>query len=284
MKISTKSILVLLLVCAGYGLQAQRLIDTELFKNKKELKVEVPEYYDLLKSEKQSSFGEYEFEHAPEVNAWEEAPIDKYYPRRGTRSFANIYLGFVNYLENGEQLPSSSELYNLNPLQSWYGGLSFDNITRMFGSVYLDWGIGGSVQEFSFENTRTRLDISEDAVIFFEDTDVRGKKSKIKMWHLNGHIVPTVSIGRYDSFRIGFGVYGGYRISSALIYKYNDANGAKRKDKNRGQNNLNQIRYGFRTTIGWNWFDLFVNYEMTDLFQESVEAPRLTPITFGFIF
>jgi len=284
MKISTKSILVLLLVCAGYSLQAQRLIDTELFQNKKELKVQVPEYYELLKTEKQSSFGDKAFEDAPEVSAWEEAPIDKYYPRRGTRSFVNIYLGLVNYLEGGEKLPSSSELYSLNPIQSWYGGLSFDNITRMFGGVYLDWGIGGSVQEFSFENTRTRLDVTADEVTFFERTDVKGRKSKIKMWHLNAHLVPTISLGRYDSFRIGFGVYGGYRLSSSVIYKFDDAQGNKRKEKNRGQNNLNQIRYGFRTTIGWNWFDIFVNYEMTDLFQDTVDAPRLTPVTFGFIF
>ena len=159
-----------------------------------------------------------------------ETPIDKYYPRRGTRNFVNVYVGLNNYLED-DKLPPSSELYSLNPINSWYGGVNFDNITHLFSVLYLDWGIGASVQEFAFENTRTRLDITDDAVLFYEEPDIKGRKSKIKMWHMNVHMVPTLAFGRYDSFRVGFGMYGGYRLDSSIIYKYDDAEGNKQKKR-----------------------------------------------------
>lgn len=281
MKIYTKLPLVLIMICIGTGLNAQGLFDIELNKkNKKE--IYTPDYHNLLKVENQPNYRSFEKINTNRRN-WDKSPIDKYYPRRGTRKFVNIYVGLNNYIEN-DKLPSSSELYSLNPINSWYGGLNFDNITRVFSVLYLDWGIGGSIQEFAFENTRTRVEITDDAVNFSEAPDIRGRKSKIKMWHLNAHMVPTFAFGNYDAFRVGFGVYGGYRLDSSIIYKYDDINGSKEKDKFRGQANLNQFRYGFRATLGWNFFDLFFNYELTDLFEEDVNAPRLTPVTFGFIF
>lgn len=286
MKNYTKLPLVLLLLLTYSAVSAQGISNIELFKSNKETTVYAPDFNNLLKIENQHDFRSFENKEAFDMSnsSYEDMPrIDKYYPRRGTRNFVNLYLGLNNYLED-DKLPSSSELYSLNPINSWYGGINFDNITHVVSVLYLDWGIGASVQEFAFENTRTRLNITDDSVTFFEQADVKGRKSKIKMWHLNVHMVPTLAFGRYDAFRVGFGMYGGYRLDSSVIYKYDDANGNKQKEKNRGQSNLNQFRYGMRATLGWNFFDVFFNYEMTDLFEDSVSAPRLTPVTFGFIF
>lgn len=279
---NTKLPLVLLLICLGANLNAQNFFDIELNKNNNKA-IYTPDYNNLLKVEHQLYYRSFEENPVAVSTAFEDIPIDKYYPKRGTRNFVNFYLGLNNYLEN-DKLPSSNELYSLNPINSWYGGLNFDNITHVFSVLYLDWGIGASVQEFAFENTRTRLDITDTGVNFFEQPDIKGRKSKIKMWHLNVHMVPTLAFGRYDAFRVGFGMYGGYRLDSSVIYKYDDANGNKQKEKNRGRANLNQFRYGFRATMGWNFFDIFFNYELTELFEEDLNAPRLSPVTFGFIF
>lgn len=211
--------------------------------------------------------------------------IDRYYPRRGTDSFVNIYVGLNNYLEDGE-LPSSSSIYSLNPLTSWYAALNFDNVTHVFGPLYLDWGVGASLQDFSFENTRVELDVDRDnkTVDFVERVDRTGIKSKINAAYLNVHFVPSFSFGRYNSFRVGAGVYGGYRISSHAKYKYNDVNGDKQKDKYKESLFLNPFKYGIRAQIGWDFFDLFFNYDLTELFEEDATAPRLTPVTFGVIF
>ena len=215
---------------------------------------------------------------------WEE-DIDRYYPRRGTQSFVNIYLGLNNYLQDGD-LPSSNELITLNPLSSWYGALNFDHVSHIVGPVYLDWGIGASIQDFSFENTRVEVLIDKDAqtVDFVERIDRVGKKSKISMMHLNVHFVPTFSFGRNNSFRMGAGVYGGYRISSHAKYKYDDLSGDSQKDKFKDSLFLNPFKYGLRAQLGWNSFDIFFNYDLSELFEEDASAPRLNPVTFGVIF
>ncbi len=209
--------------------------------------------------------------------------IDKYYPRRGTQNFVNVYLGLNNYLQDGE-LPNSNSLISLQPLTSWYIGLNFDNVTHIFGPLYLDWGAGVSMQDFSFENTRVRLEKGDNSITFSEDVTVTGRKSKLSMSHINLHFVPTISFGRYRAFRIGFGGYAGYRIGAHAKYKYDDAEGDKKKDKIKDNWFINPFRYGARATIGWDFFDLFFNYDLTELFEDDITAPKLNPVTFGVIF
>jgi len=209
--------------------------------------------------------------------------IDKYYPRRGTENFVNVYIGLNNYLQDDE-LPNSNSLLSLQPLTSWYAGLNFDNVTHVFGPLYLDWGAGVSIQDFSFENTRVRVLKGANDITFTEDTNVSGRKSKLSMSHINLHFVPTISFGRYRAFRIGLGGYAGYRIGAHAKYKYDDAEGDKQKEKIKDNWFINPFRYGVRATVGWDFFDLFFNYDLTELFEDDVNAPRLNPVTFGVIF
>lgn len=209
--------------------------------------------------------------------------IDKYYPRRGTENFVNVYIGLNNYLENDE-LPNSNSLISLRPLDSWYAGLNFDNVTHVFGPLYLDWGAGVSIQNFSFENTRVRVLKGVDNITFTEENNIIGDKSKLSMSHINLHFVPTISFGRYRAFRVGFGGYAGYRIGSHAKYKFDDADGNRQKDKIKDNWFINPFRYGMRATVGWDFFDLFLNYDLTELFEDDINAPRLNPVTFGVIF
>ena len=209
--------------------------------------------------------------------------IDKYYPRRGTDNFVNVYVGLNNWLEDGD-LPSSDKLYSLIPLNSWYLGVNFDNVTHILGPMYLDWGIGGSWMDYAFENTRVEVIKEDDGILFNEVADITGRKSKISVGYLNVHFVPTLSFGRYRDFRVGFGVYGGYRIASSTKMKYDDANGDKQKDKVNDSLHINSFKYGFRAQVGWDFFDMFFNYDLTEFFDENVNAPRLTPVTFGIVF
>jgi hypothetical protein len=221
-------------------------------------------------------------------NVWNRSwALDRYYPRRGTDNFVNVYLGLNNWLEDGD-LPKSDQLYSLSPINSWYAGLNFDNISRLIGPIYMDWGVGVSMQDFSFENTRVNVQRENTgdpaAITFTEIADISGRKSKINVTYLNAHFVPTLSLGRGNGFRVGFGVYGGYRIGSHTKMKFDDINGEKQKDKIKDSFHINPFKYGFRGQVGWDFFDLFFNYDLTEFFDEDVNAPRLTPVTFGVIF
>ena len=214
--------------------------------------------------------------------------LDRYYPRRGTDNFVNVYVGLNNWLLDGEDLPNSDELFSLSPINSWYLGLNFDNISKIAGPIYLDWGIGIGIQNFAFENTRVRVSREAvgdpSAITFTELADISGRVSKLNVTYLNVHLVPTFSFGRYNGFRVGFGVYGGYRIGSNARTKFDDLNGDKQKDRIKDSFHINPFKYGFRAQLGWDFFDLFATYDLTDFFDEDVAAPRLTPITLGVIF
>jgi len=215
---------------------------------------------------------------------WERSfDIDKYYPRKGTDNFVNIYLGLNNWIEDGD-LPNSDEMYSLIPINSWYFGFNFDNITHFFGPLYLDWGLGASFLDYSFENTRVQMVKTDDAIQFQEVAGITGRKSKINVGYLNVHLVPTFAFGRYRDFRVGFGVYGGYRITSNTKMKFDDGDGQKQKDKVNDSFHINPFKYGFRATLGWDFFDMFFNYDVTEFFDEDIAAPRLTPVTFGIVF
>ncbi|MHA7102745.1 porin family protein [Roseivirga pacifica] len=242
---------------------------------------------DLLKASYASNTS-WEEKQAMVSEEWQPTPapaphIDKYYPRRGTDNFINVYVGLNNYLED-DKIPSSNSLYSLDPINSWYLGLNLDNVTHVLGPLYLDWGFGFSWQEYGYQNTRTRIDKGDNSITFYEEMDISGRKSKMTVSYLNVHMVPTFSFGRYRSFRVGFGMFAGYRIYSQVKYKYDDVDGNKQKDKYKDNYYINQFRYGFRGTMGWDFFDLFFNYEITELFEDDVTAPRLNPISFGVIF
>lgn len=217
-----------------------------------------------------------------ESNLFEE-DLDNSFPRKGSHSYFNIYLGLNNWLE-GSDLPNSNAPYSLKPINSWFFGISFDNVSRIIGPLYFNYGIGLSYLDYSFENTRIQVIKTDDSLIFDEIENISGRKSKINVGYLNAHFVPTFSFGKYSGFRFGLGVYGAYRIDSNTKMKFDDANGEKQKDKRSDSLHLQSLKYGLRAHLGWRDFDLFMLYDLQEIFDENVSAPRLTPITFGIIF
>lgn len=215
-------------------------------------------------------------------------PLKPNYPKNGTYKVANLYVGLNNWLVEGK-LPKSDKLYSLSPINSWYAGLSLDNLTKIGGPVYFYWGVGISYMNFAFENTRVRVS-SEKAgnpsqIFFTEIANISGQVSKLRITHLNLHFVPTISLGYgHESIRFGLGVYGGYRIGSSLRMKFDDANGNRKRETVRSSFHINPFRYGIRGQLGWSFFDLFVNYDLTNFFHEDAIAPKLRPFTIGMIF
>lgn len=211
-------------------------------------------------------------------------PLKPNYPKNGTYKFVNLYVGLNNWLVDGK-LPKSDKLYSLSPINSWYAGLSFDNLTKIGGPVYFYWGVGISYMNLAFKNTRVRVTSDPSQIFFTEIPNISGQLSKLRVTHLNLHFVPTISLSHgYESIRFGLGVYGGYRIGSSLRMKFNDANGNRHRETVRSSFHINPFRYGIRGQLGWSFFDLFVNYDLTNFFHEDAIAPKLRPFTIGMIF
>ena len=212
-----------------------------------------------------------------------------------TRHYFNFEFGLNNYLKDGKFPDENNELYTVKPWGSWYVGLSGSNRTHLTGPLFLDWGGGISWYNFKHQNFRTRLEKGETTVVYFEDPDLPSPlKSKLAVTHLNLNLVPLLHFGKsgrkkdlfhwdyYDSgFRIGLGGYIGYRIKSWTKYTWREGDG-KKKNRFRDNYYLNNVRYGMRLTMGYRSFDIFINYDLSELYADD-RGPRLNPFSFGII-
>lgn len=204
----------------------------------------------------------------------------------------NIDLGTNNYLAR-DQFPDGSEPYAVRPWGSWYIAGNSVQRTKLGRNVFAEWSLGVSWYSFKFQEDNTLLLEDETGVHFVEDMrDVDFIKSKLSATFINASLVPVLDFGEHsrrpriweghgDGFRLGIGPYVGYRISSKtkLVYK---EDGDREKQKDHDSFYLNNLRYGLRIQIGVRSTDLFINYDMNDLFVEG-KGPKLNAISFGLI-
>jgi hypothetical protein len=222
------------------------------------------------------------------------------YRRRGTRNMINFDLGTNNYLNGeGKFADEDNEAYAVRPWGSWYFAINSIYQTSISKHLYLEWGPGISWYNFKFQNSRTRITEIGDRTIFLEDPDmeVDYKKSKLTASFINFTAVPMVNFGNpkrrsrnfknWDEinfgqpdagFRIGVGGYAGYRLGSHAKVKYKGG----KKDKDRDNFNLTNLRYGVRLQMGFRGTDLFFNYDLNELFAED-KGPKLNAFSFGII-
>ncbi|MCS6974886.1 MAG: hypothetical protein N2044_08800 [Cyclobacteriaceae bacterium] len=223
---------------------------------------------------------------------WREVRIKRVY--RKPRSSFNLDLGMNNYLTDGN-FPNG-ELYEVRPWGSWYVAMNSVQRMRIGGKFYTEWALGLSWYTFKFENDNLVISKDENGVIFAEDlTPGRNfRKSKISASYLQASFIPVLDFGGsgrkariWDAegsrFRIGFGPYAAYRIGSHSKLVYSEGSG-KEKDKDRDSFYLENFRYGLRLQLGIRSTDLFVNYDLNNLFSDKPNNPRLNAISFGIIF
>lgn len=209
------------------------------------------------------------------------------------QGFFNIDLGMNNYLADGKFPDEATASYAVRPWGSWYVGLNSIQKLRVAGKFFTEIGFGVSWYNFKFENDGLILTKGADGVEFTQSLpELNSEKSKLTVCYLNASLIPVFDFGSRphkslfwghgDGFRVGLGPYIGYRIDSYSKHVYY-VNGDKEKDHNRSSYYLNNLRYGARFQIGYRGTDLFVNYDMNDLYVEN-RGPKLNALSFGVIF
>jgi hypothetical protein len=214
----------------------------------------------------------------------------------GTSHSFNMDFGMNNWLTNGN-FPESNQNYAVKPWGSWYIGLTSTHKTSISGPFFLEWGGGIDWYNFKLENRSVKITQGDEMVEFTEITDLDALKSKLTVNYINLKLVPmldfsygrklvkefgngSVKITRYKKrgFRVGAGVYGGYRIGSYSKFVYED--GGKEKEHLKKSFYIDNWRYGVRIQMGFKGTDIFFNYDLNRLFREG-RGPELHPISFG---
>ncbi|MEO9964456.1 MAG: hypothetical protein ABJF11_01635 [Reichenbachiella sp.] len=217
---------------------------------------------------------------------------------RGTYGTFELEIGMNNWLENGSFPDNGNAAYAVKPWGSWYLGVGGVYHTAIAGPLKLKWGGNMTWYNWKMEDTSVRITKTDAATTFVPDPTIDGKKSKLAATYINAMVVPMLEFNsrrrtssrnhgfnwtkyRQKGFRIGAGVYAGYRIDSWTKIKYS-VNGDNKKDKEKGNYYLNNFRYGIRGQVGFRGMDLFFNYDLNDVFATD-RGPELQAISFGFI-
>lgn len=208
---------------------------------------------------------------------------------KNLHGFTTFSIGFNNFLENRAFPNDNKEQYSVKNWGSW--DVSVGAGMRWYVARPISIDIAGDVSwyNFKFQDRATRVDIDNNGVSFTQDTmGFEYNKSKITVPYLNASIIPMVHFGKASSglnrnmFRIGAGVYAGYRLGGHVKYVYREDN-RRTVYKNRDDYYLNSYRYGLKAVFGFNDFNIYAAYDLNTLFAEN-KAPELNPISFGFNF
>ncbi|PJJ60515.1 outer membrane beta-barrel protein [Hymenobacter chitinivorans] len=200
---------------------------------------------------------------------------------RAVHSNFSLDLG-LNALTNRSGL--SEEQFDLKPTGSRYVSLNWHYDIRLGGRrspLFLVLGPELAFNNYMFDNNR-RLFATDTRTTILREPFLNLEKSKLATTVVNVPLLAKLNFkdkSGNDAFRLGAGGFGGYRLASHTKIKYEDE-GHTRKDKDRGSFNLEDFQYGVQGLIGVRGIDLFVKYNMNELFKNN-RGPQAQTISFG---
>ncbi len=208
-----------------------------------------------------------------------------------TRHYFNVDIGTTNWVEGGRLPTENNAPYSLKPWGSWYIGFNWLNRTKVAGPVFIEWGGGVNWYNWKLEDAAYQF-VKGDTNLEMQDVlpaDATALKSKLSASYINASFVPMFDFGKgskrvttyrsdgisYKSysktgFRIGAGVYAGYRLGSRSKQVF-QADGSTQRERTIEADHfyLENFRYGLRGQLGFRSFDMFVLYDLNDTFVEN---------------
>ncbi|MEA5137518.1 porin family protein [Arcicella rigui] len=205
-----------------------------------------------------------------------------------SRSGFNIYFGFNGFSNTG----SISGIYNskdfeLSPFGSRYFGFGWTRsgmISRgTNAALKISYGLEVSWNNYMFENNNYLVKGANN-VEFANYKDNQGNviplsRNKLTVANINIPVMPYVAFKKGSVVTyVAAGGYVGYRLDSYTKTKEED-NG--HKEWNHSSFYVNNFRYGLAFELGLkNFPDLFLNYDMNNLFQDG-RGPKIGGVSFG---
>jgi hypothetical protein len=203
--------------------------------------------------------------------------------------FMSYDFGFNNYLENGKFPNDVNAQYSVKPWGSWVVAIGGGMRWYYAKSASIDLAADFSWYNYKYQDRSTRVNKTDDDVVFSKDAlGADYIKSKTSVPYLNLSFTPMVHFGKKNSgvnhkdFRLGLGVYAGYRLGGSVKYVY-EVDNVKMKYHNKGDYFLNTYRYGVKAVFGFEDINFFASYDLSTLYAEG-KGPELNPICFGLNF
>ena len=207
-----------------------------------------------------------------------------------SRSGFNVYLGLNSFTNTGNIPSADSKNYELNPFGSRYLGFGWTRsgtISKGTNAAFkISYGLEFSWNNFMFENNN--FIVKGNDKIEFQNYPDNSKtpivpvelcRNKLTIANVNIPVMPYVAFKKGSAItHIAAGGYVGYRLDSYTKTKEEDSG---KKQWNHSSFFLNNVRYGLAFELGLKDFpDLFVNYDMNNLFQDG-KGPKVGGLSFG---
>ncbi len=204
-----------------------------------------------------------------------------------SRSGFNIYFGLNSFTNTGSIPSADSKNYELSPFGSRYFGFGWTRsgtINKGRNAAFkISYGLEFSWNNFMFENNNFIVK-GNDKVEFQNYPDAKGNpielcRNKLTIANINIPIMPYVAFKKGSTITyIAAGGHVGYRLDSYTKTKEDES---EKKQWNHSSFFLNNVRYGLAFELGLkNFPDLFVNYDMNNLFQDG-RGPKVGGLSFG---
>ena len=199
---------------------------------------------------------------------------------KATRFNFDVDLGLNNFLNT-----KSQEVPDLKPLGSRYVSLNWHLNSQIGGRkspLYLVSGLEFAFNNYMFDRNYVIEEDVNDVTYFRREMEINYDKAKLTHSSVNVPLMPMLKFKRQngkEGFKIGAGPFAGYRLGAHSKFKFEDG-GKTQKEKVRSSYNLSDFQYGLTGVVGYGNLDLFVKYNMNDLFKDN-RGPDANVISFG---
>lgn len=200
---------------------------------------------------------------------------------KATKYNFDLDLGLNNFINTDNQ-----QVPDLKPLGSRYVSLNWHLNSQVGGRkspFYIVSGLEFAFNNYMFDKNFVIEEDVNDVTFFRRETEISYDKAKLTHSSVNVPLMPMLKFKRQngkEGFKIGAGPFAGYRLGAHSKFKFEDA-GRTQKEKVRSSYNLSDFQYGLTGVIGYGNMDLFVKYNMNDLFKDN-RGPDANVISFGF--
>jgi hypothetical protein len=209
--------------------------------------------------------------------------------KKAISSVGVIDIGFNQWMYAGSGITPTAPnaLLEMNSVSSLGVNLYQLKSVKLIGEkIRLQTGIGYESGNYKFSNNIGISSNGRDSLFVTEYKDGSSLiKTKLRTGYLDVPLMLEYRSHPYKEskgFRLAVGVEGGYRLGSLVKRVYTDAAGEEHKTKTRGNYLLSDIKYAATARIGFDDWNFFARYGLTNVFRSDVVgAPDVRPVMFG---
>lgn len=211
-----------------------------------------------------------------------------------TVGYSDINFGFNQLLEEGQYQivdePAEQEFWKSTTFE--LGGGWKTRIGSPYSKIYLKYG-----GEFSWHNFRlkgnniiSKVEGTVNGASFSADSNSISK-SKFEIVYFNVPVMLQLDLSKVgdvdESFTLGVGGYGGFRLTSRRRLEFNDFEGSSVESEIKNDFYSNPFRYGAMAQVGWGSFKLTAKYDLSTFFELDKDFNKdfqMASVAFGWSF